>query len=81
MDGKFFHYFTKLDTYYNMEGFGVLVQIYDNDFTGNLLKIDKQNNRIELGLINILVMRIKSYTNLKPYCKGMLKLVIIQDSS
>jgi hypothetical protein len=29
--------------------FGVLVQIYDKDFTGNLLKIDKQSNRIELG--------------------------------
>jgi hypothetical protein len=32
-----------------MKSFGVHVQIYDKDFTGNLLKIDKQGNRIEFG--------------------------------
>jgi hypothetical protein len=32
-----------------METFGVFVQIYDNEFTGNLLLINKQGNRIELG--------------------------------
>jgi hypothetical protein len=41
MNNKFFQYFTKLDADDKMEAFGVLVQIYDKDFTGNLLKIDK----------------------------------------
>jgi hypothetical protein len=49
MNNKFFQYFTKLDADDNMEAFGVLVQIYNKDFTGNLLKIGKQGNRIELG--------------------------------
>jgi hypothetical protein len=49
MNNKFFQYFTKLDGDDNMEAIGVLVQIYDKDFTGNLLKIDKQDNRIKLG--------------------------------
>jgi hypothetical protein len=49
MNNKFFQYFTKLDGDDKMEAFGVLVQIYNEDFTGNLLKIDKQGNRIELG--------------------------------
>jgi hypothetical protein len=49
MNNKFFQYFTKLDADDKMEVFGVLVQIYDKDFTGNLLKIDKQGNRIEFG--------------------------------
>jgi hypothetical protein len=49
MNNKFFQYFTKLDVYDNMEAFGVLVQIYDKDFTENLLKINKQDKRIELG--------------------------------
>jgi hypothetical protein len=49
MNNKFFQYFTKLDAEDKMEAFGVLVQIYNKDFTGNLLKIDKQSNRIELG--------------------------------
>jgi hypothetical protein len=49
MNNKFFQYFTKLDSDDNMEAFGVLVQIYDKDFTGNLLKIVKQSNRIEFG--------------------------------
>jgi hypothetical protein len=47
MNNKFFQYFTKLDADDKMETFGVLVQIYDKIFTGNLLKIDKQSNRIE----------------------------------
>jgi hypothetical protein len=49
MNNKFFKYFTKLHTDDNMEVFGVLVQIYDNDFTGKLFLINKQGNRIELG--------------------------------
>jgi hypothetical protein len=49
MNNKFFQYFTKLDTDDSIEAFGVLVQIYNKDFTGNLLKIDNQGNRIELG--------------------------------
>jgi hypothetical protein len=49
MNNKFFQYFTKLDADDNMKAFGVLVQIYHKDFTGNLLKTDKQSNRIELG--------------------------------
>jgi hypothetical protein len=49
MNNKFFQYFTKLDVEDKMEAFGVLVQIHDKDFTGNLLKIDKQSNRIEFG--------------------------------
>jgi hypothetical protein len=44
-NNKFFQYFTKLDTNDKMEAFGVLVRIYDKDFTGNLLKINKQRNR------------------------------------
>jgi hypothetical protein len=49
MNNKFFQYFTKLDADDKMEAFEVLVQIFDKDFTGNLLKIDKQGNRIEVG--------------------------------
>jgi hypothetical protein len=49
MNNKFFQYFTKLDADDKMEAFGVLIQIYDKYFTGNLLKIDKQGNRIEFG--------------------------------
>jgi hypothetical protein len=49
MNNKFFQYFTKLDSDDKMEAFGVLVQIYDKDFTGNLLKIDRQGNRTEFG--------------------------------
>jgi hypothetical protein len=52
MNNKFFQYFTKLDGDDKMEAFGVLVQIYNEDFTGNLLKIDKQGNRIEFGFDN-----------------------------
>jgi hypothetical protein len=49
MNNKFFQYFTNLDAEDNMEAFGVLVQIYDKDFIGNLLTTDKQDNKIELG--------------------------------
>jgi hypothetical protein len=37
-----------LDIDDNLEAFGVLIQIYDNDFTGKLFLINKQGNRIEL---------------------------------
>jgi hypothetical protein len=81
MNNKFFQYFTKLDADDNMEAYGILIQIYDKDFTGNLLKIDKHGNRIELGSDSLSVKGIKSYMKPKLYCKAIVKLVIIQDSS
>jgi hypothetical protein len=48
MNGKFFEYLRRLNTDDNLEAFGVLVQIYDKEFTGKLFLINKQGNRIEL---------------------------------
>jgi hypothetical protein len=81
MNNKFFQYFTKLDGDDKMEAFGVLVQIYNKDFTGNLLKIDKQGNRIEFGSEIYTSEGNKILYKTELYYKGMLKLVIIQDSS